>query len=317
MRDYQEKISDLVNVCYSYYIYGETQTEIAHRMGVSRAKVCKMISNAQDLGIVHIQINDPLDQINKLQDQLKSRFSLKEARIVPIPPFGADSILSRLGKAAAELIATFIHSGDIIGISGGNTLYEMVEYFLPPPNSKNIVVVPLLGGYGEFEGTTHGSEIASKFSKKLDAQLVTMPTPGIVNHEEKEVFRSNIMIKRSMSWIPKCNIAIFGIGTADTTGTFYKGGVLTKASLAELQKENAVGCICLNFYDSSGKQCTSFNSKIIGVTLDDISRIQLSIGVAGGSPEKVRAIQGALNGGYLDILITDQITAQELLKSPS
>jgi DNA-binding transcriptional regulator LsrR (DeoR family) len=36
------------------------------------------------------------------------------------------------------------------------------------------------------------------------------------------------------------------------------------------------------------------------------------IGIAGG-PTKVKAIHGALVGGYLDVLITDEGTAEKLI----
>ncbi len=312
MQEYEDKISDLVNVCYAYYLYGETQSKIAQKIGVSVAKVSKMIAQAQKMGIVKIQINDPIDQVNKLSEQLKARYSLKDAKVVPCSHSDRDTLLRRLGMAAAGVLASYIRNGDVIGISGGTTLYEMLEFFETPGSGGN-VVVPLLGGYKEFEDTTHGSEIASEFSKKLRAQLVIMPTPGIVKEGEADSLLSNSAIKRSMAWIHKCDIAIFGIGTADSNSTFYRGGVLDNRSLVELKKENAAGCICLNFYDADGKPCNRFNSRIIGVTLNDISRIKVTIGVAGGSQQKVHAIRGALNGGYLSVLVTDQLTAQELL----
>ncbi len=312
MQDSKEKIADLVDICYGYYIYGETQGQIAKRMGVSVAKISKMISLAHKMGIVHIEILDPIKLADNLAKQLKARYSLKEAKVIPIPRFGVENLLNRLGKVSAELLSSYIKKGDVIGISGGSTLFEMLEYF-ELPDAKDNVVVPLLGGYKEFEDATHGTEIASSFAKKLNAQLVVMPSPGIVKQEEISFFLSNTAIKRSMSWIPKCNIAVFGIGTADTNGTFFKGGVITDKDLSMLMKENAVGCICLNFYDQKGKPCEDFNSRIIGVSLDDILKIKLTIGVAGGSPEKAKAIQGALNGGYLDVLVTDQLTAESLL----
>jgi len=315
MKSYEEKLSEIVDICYSHFIYGETQSDIAQRKGISRAKVCKMISTAEQMGIVQIKINDPLEKIKKIEKDLEKKYNLKEARVVPVPSFGAENILARIGKASAELVASYIKRGDIIGISGGTTLFEMIEQFVSPADSKNVVVVPLLGGYGEFEGATHGREIASTLSKKLNAQLVAMPTPGIVESpEEEELFKSNSMVKRGISWIQKCNIAIFGIGTADIHSTFYKGGVLNDTSLNALKKERAVGCICLNFFDSDGNPCRGFNSKIIGVSLEDILSIPLTIGIAGASYEKIIAIKGALAGSYLDILVTDQITAQELLK---
>jgi DNA-binding transcriptional regulator LsrR (DeoR family) len=45
--------------------------------------------------------------------------------------------------------------------------------------------------------------------------------------------------------------------------------------------------------------------------LDQLARVDRSIGVAGGS-RKYAAILGALRGGWINVLITDQFTARRL-----
>ena len=53
-------------------------------------------------------------------------------------------------------------------------------------------------------------------------------------------------------------------------------------------------------------------SRLIGVDIDDVRRVPLSIGVAAGS-QKVAPISGVLRGGYLKTLVTDEPTAFSLL----
>jgi deoxyribonucleoside regulator len=48
------------------------------------------------------------------------------------------------------------------------------------------------------------------------------------------------------------------------------------------------------------------------VNLDDLKKKEHSILVAGG-PNKIEGIYGALKGGYANVLVTDQFTAQFLL----
>ena len=45
-----------VRAAWLYYIEGLTQEEVANAMGVSRAKVIRLLAGARDHGIVHIQI---------------------------------------------------------------------------------------------------------------------------------------------------------------------------------------------------------------------------------------------------------------------
>jgi DNA-binding transcriptional regulator LsrR (DeoR family) len=51
---------------------------------------------------------------------------------------------------------------------------------------------------------------------------------------------------------------------------------------------------------------------VIGLALDEIRQIDRVVGVAGGSA-KFEAIQAALNGKLVDVLVTEHLLAQQLL----
>ena len=51
----------------------------------------------------------------------------------------------------------------------------------------------------------------------------------------------------------------------------------------------------------------------IGIDLSDLARIPKVVGVAGGV-HKTRAILGALHGGFLDVLVTNELAAIRLLE---
>lgn len=57
---------------------------------------------------------------------------------------------------------------------------------------------------------------------------------------------------------------------------------------------------------------TSWSERRIGVGLDELRGMSNVVGVAGGV-EKVAAIRGAIRGGLIDALVTDEPTAQALL----
>ncbi len=54
------------------------------------------------------------------------------------------------------------------------------------------------------------------------------------------------------------------------------------------------------------------NRQVVGISLETLSKIDVVIGVAGGS-QKGATILGALRGGYLNVLITDEQAAQKVL----
>jgi len=65
--------------------------------------------------------------------------------------------------------------------------------------------------------------------------------------------------------------------------------------------------------DRDGNVCPiELNQRVIGITVDKIKAIPNVIAVAGGT-EKQDAILAALKGGYINVLVTDEKTAEFLL----
>ncbi|RYY05232.1 MAG: hypothetical protein EON55_27845, partial [Alphaproteobacteria bacterium] len=59
-----------------------------------------------------------------------------------------------------------------------------------------------------------------------------------------------------------------------------------------------------------------FDARVLGITPIDLRTVPRRIGVAGG-PEKIDAIRASMQGGWINVLITDARTVQELLQTPS
>ena len=77
--------------------------------------------------------------------------------------------------------------------------------------------------------------------------------------------------------------------------------------------ERATGDILARYFDVQGRPVESdLEDRIVGLSLEDVRQIPTVIAVAGG-PSKVVPILGALRGRYVDVLITDETTAQQLL----
>ncbi len=68
------------------------------------------------------------------------------------------------------------------------------------------------------------------------------------------------------------------------------------------------------FFEINGRPVPSpIENRLIGLGLDELERIPSVICVAGGSP-KVASILGALRGGYVSVLITDNETARAVIE---
>ncbi|MBI4731655.1 MAG: sugar-binding transcriptional regulator, partial [Chloroflexi bacterium] len=72
-----------------------------------------------------------------------------------------------------------------------------------------------------------------------------------------------------------------------------------------------VGDICARFFNIQGEQVLP-EMGVIGISLEQLRAIPHVIAIAGGM-EKVRALLGALRGGYIKTLSIDTATARAVL----
>ena len=111
-------------------------------------------------------------------------------------------------------------------------------------------------------------------------------------------------------------MAIVGIGELEPSQLLKNSGNYYNEDMLHLLSERgAVGDICLHYYDREGKPVLSQEEDpVIGMELEQIRACKQVIGLAGG-PEKHNAVRGALQGNYLDVLITDYATARSLVSN--
>lgn len=77
---------------------------------------------------------------------------------------------------------------------------------------------------------------------------------------------------------------------------------------------SVVADIAVQFFDKNGTKIRSaVDAQIIGLDIDDIKKIPRVIGVAGGS-DKTEVLRAALSGGLINVMITDDGVATDLLK---
>ena len=76
---------------------------------------------------------------------------------------------------------------------------------------------------------------------------------------------------------------------------------------------NDNSAVCLRFFNADGQPViTELDRRVIGIPLEQLRRVERTVGIAGGSRKHV-AIRGALRGQWVNVLITDRFTAYTLL----
>jgi len=300
-----------VRVAWYYYKAEMTQEEIANRLGLSRARIIKLLDQCRREGIVSFHVNSPFANCLELEKLLIDRWQLRDAFVTPLvdPPM----INRNLGAAGAQYIEMNLSKEEtLIGFGWGNTVSLTLKNF-SLMNHKEVSMVTLSGGITAYFQNTYGEETNPLF--KFNSRFHIIPSPLLVS--STDTCRSILAepeIALIMQMAQLANIAVVGIGPMSANATVTQFGYIALQELELLQKQGGVGDILGQFYDKDGNRLdVDFHNRLIAVSLEKLKKMQHVIGVAGGA-HKVEAIKGALRGGYIHTLITDEKTATELLK---
>ncbi len=307
-------LHQVLEVARLHYVAKLSQQEIAERLGLSRPTISRLLRQAEERGVVRIAVVDPFHDLAKLESRLTKEFALKEARVVNVLGLSATKARVQLGKAAAEYLVKILKPHDVLGVAWGTTTLEVARQ-MPQCHIEDIRVASLIGCTYENTMDEGVFEVARMFGHKLGAALFLLYTPVIVSSlEAKSVYLSENHTRRTMEYIQQANIALNGVGNFSRDSMLYRYGYISEEKRAELERKGTVGNFCSLYYDIDGKLVDNdLAERTIGASLECLRTKEHSIAVAAGR-EKAAAILGALRGGYINVLITDEEAAKAVLE---
>lgn len=304
----------LFKVAKLYYEDEKTQAEIAKLMRVSRPIISKMLQKAKSEGIVEIKIHAPDRTLFYLEDRLQQKFGLDEVVLVAGEEHETDEVVKvRIAKCAADYLLQQLQNDQQVSVSWGTTLSQLVQEIVPS-HLEGVEVIPLVGGIGQFRFELHANFIAQQLASKLNGTSYQLYAPAIVERSE---IRATLLSDKSIADVfnlgEHADWAVVGIGDPYTS-TMEKAGYLGEQELEELRSAGAVGDCCSQFVRSDGHLCaTVLNERVMAVPLSMLKQGPRVIGVCGGK-RKIPSLRAVLKGNYLDILISDRVTAERLLE---
>jgi len=309
----KEKLRLLKKVAHLYYEKDMNQREIAKLIGVSRPQISRMLTEAKKKGIVKITILDKADSCEDLEALLKKYFSLKDVVVVPTTNYIPDMIRQVIGKAGANYLKNKIKNNCRIGISWGISIYEMNKAF-EPIEIDGIQVVQSIGGLGQTSTSLQSFELTKQLANKFNGSYHLLHAPGITSKKEiADSLKKDKEINRILELGKNVDIAIVGLDALWRHRSLVQVENLSEDDLRILEDKKAVGQTCFRFYDIRGNICDeNLNERVIGISLNELKKIDNVIGVA-TSLDTTDAILGGLRSGFLDVLISDEKTVEEII----
>jgi len=300
-----------------YYLEGLTQSKIAKKMGVTRSTISRMITDAHKEGIVKIKIQRKFSYNKKLQSEMIQEFDLLDAVIYNGQPESAERYLTHLGAVGALALKPYLKDDIVLGTAWGTTLNATINALEMDSPLRNIKIVQLVGALGEKSLDIDGHELVHDLVDKLGGEGYYLNTPYIVDSPETvEALMGVQSVCETMELMKECDVGLFGIGSLKLDySTFFNAGYLVLDEMKGLAVHGAVGNVCGLFFDIQGESTArEFQQRSLTISKKDLAGIPTRIGIAGGSG-KIDAILGALRGKYINILVTDDNTAREVLRT--
>lgn len=294
----------LIRIAWYYYHDGLTQGEIGDRLGLTRIKVSRLLESARRSGIIQVRINSRHQGCLEYEQRLQDFWGLGEVRVVP--HLKAGNLNERLGQAAAQFLMQRLGNDDLLAVGWGETVSHAIERIGHMANDRNISLVSLTGGVASY---VDGIRTAN-----WNSTVHLLPAPLVVCEDTvASALMREPSVARILEMARYANYQLVGIGALSDQATVVRSGYITADEVEPLRRMGAVGDIVCQFFDEQGEVLDlALHRRVIGMRLEALNSLHTVIAVAGGDA-KVPAIRAALTGKYVDILITDEKTAQTLL----
>lgn len=309
------RLDEAARAAWLYYVAGNTQDEIARKLGISRQSAQRLVSLAVTERLIKVRLDHPIARCMELGQALAERHGLAFCEVVPSDP-GAPGLLSGIAIVGAAEMERHLKSREpkIIALGTGRALRAAVEQ-LPPLKCPQHSIVSLLGNMMS-DGSATPYNVVVRMADRVGARHYPMPLPVLAESPEQlAVLHAQKPVRNTLELCRRADVAFVGIGQLDATAPLLIDGFVSETDMHALQAAGAVGEITGWAFDRNGSLIRGLiNDRVATAPLTKADG-RLVAGIAAGEA-KVPAIRAALRGRLISAVVTDEATAERLLRRP-
>ncbi len=304
----------MAQVAWAYYTEGLTQERVADKLGVTRLRVNKALSDARSRGLVRITFNTAFAACAELEGALTARFGLRQAYVAPSPADPRD-VQMIVGAALGNLLSELLLDPAVrlFGMSWGGTL-NIATRFVAAMTRPDVEVISVMGGL------TRGSdlnsfEITTRLADLIGAQHSYFTAPLYAgSRESRDTIMQLDVFRAVLEKLRTVDALAMAAGDLSTRSLLMRDGLPADVTMEALVAAGGVGDVLGTVIDAEGQPIDHpINERVIGMGLDDLVAIPNVILAAGG-PHKVEVNRAILKRGVVNTLVTDAATALALLE---
>ncbi|MDE2447097.1 MAG: sugar-binding transcriptional regulator [Alphaproteobacteria bacterium] len=295
-----------------YYIAGNTQDEIARKLGVSRQTAQRMVSLSVSEKLIRVRLDHPIGVCLELAEKIKMAYNISHCEVVPSDAESSSTSIGVAEAAAAELERYLVSSHPVIVAMGTGRMLRAIAEQLTPMECPQHKIVTLVGNIAP-DGSASLFDVASRIGDRVKAPHYPMPLPVIANTiGERNLLLAQKSLRNVIELASQADVTFVGVGTVGEDAALLRDGFVKPDEMRAVVRAGAVGEITGWAFNAKGELIEGLtNDRVLSVPLDRPAKRKV-IGVA-MAPPRLTAIRGALKGQLVNGLITNETMAQALL----
>jgi DNA-binding transcriptional regulator LsrR (DeoR family) len=292
-----------------YYLEGESKSDIAASLGLSRFKVARLLDHARATGLVRIEIDSHGEIDLDLSVRVGAAHGLRRCIVLDAPENDDASLRTTLGRAAAELLAEILEPGDVLGLSWARSLMAMRTSLPPLPHCD---VVQLTGSLS-LPSDDSPIELVRDVARRSDGEAFFFYAPMVLpDPATAAVLRTQPEIARAIAAYPRVTKAVVGIG-AWAPGLSTVADAVDEPDRRMLHDLGVCGELSGVQFDAEGRAVTTpLTERLIGIGADALHAVPEVIAIA-YDVAKAGAVAAAIRGGFVTSLVTHRSMGLALL----
>ncbi|MBI3972411.1 MAG: hypothetical protein HY332_14115 [Chloroflexi bacterium] len=280
--------------------------------------------------MVHILVTPPVQvqELRGLERRLKSQYPLREALVIPgredvmdeESSADKESLVLACCQAAAQWLTDTLKDGDTLAVPWGRVASYVAGQLTPTSGVRRLLTVPIVGVTGVITHPFEANTIAARIADVLGGQSLLLAAPAVVTPAAYEVFTQIPLVERVLDQARRADVVITPIAAADPqTSTVVRQGLASPEEISYVMERGAVGEIAsFWWFDCMGRLVEIPNARPIGLGLHGLGDIvrddRMVMAIVAASRARIAPLRVALEQELVNALVTDHITALELLK---
>lgn len=315
----------MTRAAWYYYVAGLNQEATSRRMGLTRARVNKLLGQARDTGLVSITINERDLGLLHVEETIQREFGLDfcittpalgltEAETARNAPF-ASLPLKAVGTAGAQFLRDHLADNPraIVGTGWGRTLAHLSRQ-MSGVNSPEARFISLMGSLTA-NSAFNPFEVVQALAQATGGEGYFLPVPFIADSPaDRNVLMTQRAVARPMDLAKRSDVALISVGELTESSLLRQQGMISREELDDLRAAGAVGDTNGLFFGPDGRIVEhNLRSRTIGLGIEDLAKMR-TILLSGGL-QKVEATRAILRGRFVRGLIIDGDSAIRLAET--